>query len=194
MWRPLPGATPTWLHVARQLDPSTALRSKVRQLAQKLRRSVRHVNRVGVRSPVVLCMRTTAGPCARPGLLLLLAHAGRQLAPDAFALPRRALLVRGLAVDCGGARAAGAPGVEHLRRDGPRVGPPAVLLRGLDDGVGPVAVLSILLERGLNQPRSRLRGLVKEAPARAVRPYARSAPVLSGGAVRTPAELRLALG
>lgn len=156
------------------------------------------MNRGGVRSPVVLSVRTAAVARARPGKLLL-AHPGRQLAPDAFALPRRALFTRGLAGDGGGTRPAGAARVEDLRRDGPRVGPPAVLLPGLDDGVGRhgrllVAVLSILLQRGVNQPRSWLRRLVNLAPARAVRPEARSAPVLAAEAVGAPAELRVALG
>lgn len=73
------------------------------------------------------------------------------------------------------------------------------MMPGLDDGVGRnrgwlVAVLSVLLERGLNQNRSWLGRLVKLAPARTVRPDARSTPVLAGVAVRAPAEVRVALG
>lgn len=156
------------------------------------------MNRGAVRSHVVLSVRTTAVARAHPGrLLLLLAHPGRQLASDSFALARNALFT--LAGDGGGTRAAGTARVEHLRCDGPRVGPPAVLLPGLNDGVGRyrrwlVAVLSILLERGVNQTRSWLRRLMKLAPTRAVRPDARSTPVLVGEAVGAPTEVRVALG
>ena len=194
----------TWLHVARQLDPqgrgggggSAALR----QVAEELGRPVRHVYRRRACSPRrVRPGGPAAGPDARRGLL---AQAQRESTLDALTVPLRGRLRPAGGGDPALALPAMAVRVEHLRREGPRVGGPHALRvlrrprvcepRGVGAGRRAVHLAVEGLSVHLLVPGEDLRwpglyyrrtGVVspraRRVPPRTVLSDARSAPVLS---------------
>lgn len=168
------------------------------------------MNRRRAASAVVCSVLSVAAVTgARFGFL---AHPERQFTSYPFALSRRAVIAGLTMSDSGRTRPASATGVEHLCRDGSRVGPPGAIRTGvlrkatllrMDDGVRcqrrtlSLMVTEVFLVIRVDLSLSGLSRVMKLPPGRrclraplAVRPDARSAPVLRREAGRPAAHLR----